>query len=75
MADEAMPGAEPSELSATIEAPDQTLTPTIEAGAEEFQSLDPRVVRLWRLHQLIFKAVFGNVLLVPLFMLDVRNGR
>jgi len=75
MPDEAIPGAEPSELSATIEAPSQTLAPTLESGAEEFQPLDPRVVRLWRLHQLIFGAVFGGVLLVPLFMLGVRSGR
>jgi len=75
MADEAMPAAEPSELPATVEARGQTLAPGLDAGPEEFQSLDPRVVRLWRLHQLIFAAVFGGVLLVPLFMLGVRSGR
>lgn len=75
MADEAMPGAEAPELSATVEAQDQTRTSMIEAGPEGFESLDSRVVRLWRLHQLIFAAVFGGVLLVPVFMLGVGSGR
>ena len=75
MADEAMPATEPSEMSATVEPASQRSTSTSEAGSEEFQSLDPRVIKLWRLHQLIFAPVLGGILLVPLFMLGVRSGR
>lgn len=74
MADEHTPGATSCEPSAVLEQPVQTVAPTPESGSEEFESLDPRVVKLWRLRQSIFAAVVGGLLLFPLFMLGLGGG-
>jgi uncharacterized protein len=39
---------------------------TTVSNSEDFQSLDPRVVKLWRLRQAIFAAVASGALLFPL---------
>jgi len=45
-----------------------------EPGGPEFLPLDPQVITLWRIQQLIGSAVLMGVLLIPLFVL-VANVR
>jgi len=75
MADEHAPEAD----LPTLPTADEELPPaaglTNAPDPEDFQSLDPRVVKLWRLRQSIFAAVFSGILLFPLFGLGFGTGR
>jgi membrane protein YdbS with pleckstrin-like domain len=75
MADEQTPESVIPESPGMTTEPTPTAVPTHASGPDDFESLDPRVIKLWRLRQSIFAAVLGGVLLFPLFAIGFGAGQ